>query len=90
MYLVFDTKEKELILAAIAIAKKEHNDKNDSSYLELVELQDEVNHENNFFSRKQISHIESITGPLLDFQEKYNNMDIYDLETKLNEILELP
>ncbi|WP_128414506.1 hypothetical protein [Chryseobacterium sp. Leaf201] len=90
MSLVFDTKEKELILAAINIAKQNYDDKKDSDYLELVEIEDEIKFENVFLSRKQISNIESITGPLLDFPKKYQQMEIYDLETKLNEYVELP
>ena len=89
MSLVFDTKEKELILAAINIAKQNY-DKEDSDYLELVEIEDEIKLENVFLSRKQISEIESITGQLLDFPEKYHQMEVYDLETKLNEYVELP
>ena len=90
MSLVFDTKEKELILAAINIDKEDFDDKEDSDYLELVEIEDEIKLENVFLSRKQISKIESITGPLLDFPEKYQQMEVYDLETKLNEYVELP
>lgn len=90
MSLVFDTKEKELILAAINIAKQNYDDKKDSDYLELVEIEDEIKFENVFLSRKQISNIESITDPLLDFPKKYQQMEIYDLETKLNEYVELP
>ncbi|MBW8523831.1 hypothetical protein K0U91_01150 [Chryseobacterium chendengshani] len=90
MSLVFDTKEKKLMLAAIDLAKKNHEDKEDSDYLDLVEIENEVMLENIFLSRKQISHIETITGPLLDFPEEYEQMDIYDLETKLLDYVELP
>lgn len=87
MSLVFDTNEKELILAAINIAKQNYDD---SDYRELVEIEDEIKLENVFLSRKQISMIESITGPLLDFPEKYEQMEVYELETKLTEYVELP
>lgn len=90
MSLVFNTKEKELILAAINIGKQNYDDKDDSDYIELVEIENEIKLENVFLSRKQLSMIESITGPLLDFPEKYQQIEVYDLETKLTEYVELP
>ncbi|MDR6525099.1 hypothetical protein J2787_000469 [Chryseobacterium rhizosphaerae] len=88
--LAFTTEEKELILSAIKY-EKEVQDRADEDEIEYVEeIEDEIQKENVFISRRQIDSIIIYLGYLLDRRDQYDNGEVLLLESKLENFSNLP
>ncbi|SMC35536.1 hypothetical protein [Chryseobacterium sp. YR221] len=88
--LAFTTEEKELILSAIR-HEKEVQDRADEDEIEYVEeIEDEIQKENVFISRRQIDSIIIYLGYLLDRRDQYDNGEVLLLESKLENFSNLP
>ncbi|GEN65799.1 hypothetical protein [Chryseobacterium rhizosphaerae] len=88
--LTFTTEEKELILSAIRY-EKEVQDRADEDEIEYVEeIEDEIQKENVFISRRQIDSIIIYLGYLLDRRDQYDNGEVLLLESKLENFSNLP
>ncbi|MBL3547745.1 MULTISPECIES: hypothetical protein [Chryseobacterium] len=88
--LAFTTEEKELILSAIRY-EKEVQDRADEDEIEYVEeIEDEIQKENVFISRRQIDSIIIYLGYLLDRRDQYDNGEVLLLESKLENFSNLP
>ena len=86
----FTKSEKELILAAIEIEKELQERSDDEQLEEIMELEQEIKKENVFLSRIQIDIIINYLGALLDRRELFNQADVLSLESKLEELSDLP
>lgn len=80
----FTPEEKNLILAAIQY-EKEIQDKADDE-----EIEEEIQRENIFISRRNIDSIVIYLGHLLDKAHQYNNAEVLSLESKLDDLSNLP
>lgn len=88
--LAFTTEEKELILSAIRY-EKEVQDRADEDEIEYVEeIEDEIQKENVFITRRQIDSIIIYLGYLLDRRDQYDNGEVLLLESKLENFSNLP
>ncbi|MCJ8153260.1 hypothetical protein MKJ01_05725 [Chryseobacterium sp. SSA4.19] len=82
--------EKDLILAAIKIEKEVKERFNDDESEEIEEIELEITKENIFLSRIQIDVIIYYLGALLDRREMFDQGDVLSLESKLEQLIELP
>ncbi|MCQ9639344.1 hypothetical protein MP478_08050 [Chryseobacterium sp. WG14] len=88
--LEFTTEEKKLILSAIKY-EKEIQDRADEDEIDYVEeIEDEIQKENVFISRRQIDSIIIYLGYLLDRRDQYDNGEVLLLEGKLENFSNLP
>ncbi|CAH0262218.1 MULTISPECIES: hypothetical protein [unclassified Chryseobacterium] len=88
--LEFTTEEKKLILSAIKY-EKEIQDRADEDEIDYVEeIEDEIQKENVFISRRQIDSIIIYLGYLLDRRDQYDNGEVLLLEGKLESFSNLP
>jgi hypothetical protein len=86
----FTPEEKNLILAAIQY-EKEIQDKADDEEIDYVEeIEEEIQRENIFISRRNIDSIVIYLGHLLDKADQYNNAEVLSLESKLDDLSNLP
>ena len=86
----FTPEEKNLILAAIQY-EKELQDRTDEDEIEYVEeIEDEIQKENIFISRRHIDSIIIYLGHLLNKADQYNNTQVLALESKLDDLSNLP
>ncbi|MDR3026004.1 hypothetical protein [Chryseobacterium sp.] len=86
----FTPEEKSLILAAIQY-EKEIQDRSDDEEIEYVEeIEEEFQKENVFISRRHIDSIIIYLGYLLDRKDQYENSQILALESKLDDLSNLP
>ena len=86
----FTKNEKDLILAAIEIEKELQDRSDDEELEEIQELEEEIKKENVFLSRIQIDVIIYYLGALLDRRELFSQEDVLSLESKLEELSNLP
>ncbi|UTX46606.1 hypothetical protein [Chryseobacterium sp. MA9] len=86
----FTPEEKNLIQAAIQY-EKEIQDRSDDEEIEYVEeIEEEIQKENVFISRRHIDSIIIYLGYLLDRKDQYDSGQILDLESKLDNLSNLP
>ncbi|MDW9380065.1 hypothetical protein [Chryseobacterium sp. JV558] len=86
----FTPEEKNLILAAIQY-EKEIQDRADDDEIEYVEeIEDEFQKENIFISRRNIDSIIIYLEHLLNKADQYNTIEVQALESKLDNLSNLP
>lgn len=86
----FTPEEKNLIQAAIQY-EKELQDRSDDEEIEYVEeIEEEIQKENVFISRRHIDSIIIYLGYLLDRKDQYDSGQIHALESKLDDLSNLP
>ncbi|KAB1230304.1 hypothetical protein DBR39_17210 [Chryseobacterium sp. KBW03] len=86
----FTPEEKSLLLAAMQY-EKEIQDRSDDEELEYVEeIEEEIQRENVFISRRQIDSLIIYLGSLLDKKDQYNSGEVLALESKLDDLSNLP
>ncbi len=86
----FTSEEKSLILAALQY-EKELQDRSDDEEIEYVEeIEEEIQKENIFISRRHIDSLIIYLGYLLDRKDQYDNGQILSLESKLDDLSNLP
>lgn len=86
----FTPEEKNLILAAIQY-EKEIQDRADDDEIEYVEeIEEEFQKENIFISRRNIDSIIIYLEHLLNKADQYNTTEVQALESKLDNLSNLP
>ncbi|WPO91823.1 hypothetical protein [Chryseobacterium sp. YR459] len=86
----FTPEEKNLIQAAIQY-EKEIQDRSDDEEIEYVEeIEEEIQKDNVFISRRHIDSIIIYLGYLLDRKDQYDSGQILALESKLDNLSNLP
>ncbi|RLJ33961.1 hypothetical protein CLU97_3451 [Chryseobacterium sp. 7] len=86
----FTLEEKSMILAAIK-HEKELQDRMDEEEIDYVEeIEEEMQRENIFISRRNIDSLIIYLGHLLDKTDQYNTAEVLTLESKLDDLSNLP
>lgn len=84
-----EQEEKRLILSAIKF-EKEMLEIGDEEIEYVEEIENEMDKENIFLSRKQIDSIVYYLATLLDKREEFESADVLMLESKLESLSNLP
>lgn len=86
----FTSEEKNLILTAIQY-EKELQDRTDDDEIEYVEeIEEEIQRDHIFISRRNIDSIVIYLGHLLNKADQYNKTRVLALESKLDDLSNLP
>lgn len=94
----FFAEEKTIILAAVKHEKGKLLEYNndpitmgsyDQEIKEVIEIEEEIKKDNVLLSRNQLIDITAYLGELVETNQ-FDSSDIYELDSKLNEIIDLP